>query len=282
MNKPMEVTKNKIISPIKRYGGKSYLAKRIIDKMDRRPIFVEGFCGSAIISLYLANEFDIHYCFDADPYIINFWQVLQTESGRLKKFLENTEYSEENFERAKNHIKIHEEGSGDQFWDAAMLFICNRMSRSADQKTFGWSDRLRRGMPEYISAYKSAIAGMEDVSSLIQYINFRCGKYIDLMIEYELNKNPQVTSYCDPPYLPETRVSKKSYGKYEMSEADHIDLLDFITRDCHGLTYLSGYNSSLYTAALAVYECFSWEVANSASQVKTKKPRKREALWKIG
>jgi DNA adenine methylase len=277
----MNCLKEKIISPLKQHGGKAYIAKKIISKMEFRDIFVEGFCATSITSLYLSRAyFTQMFCFDSNPFIINFWNVLQSEPDRLIKFLRNTEYGEANFERAKEHLRSHEDEPGEPFFDAAMFFIVNRMSRSADGKTFGWSDRLRRGMPEYISAYGSAVENLGDISRLIKYINFRHGKYIDLMVEYELHKNPNVLQYLDPPYLPETRISKNSYGRHDMTEDEHKDLLDFVTRDCQGLTYLSGYNSSLYTSALADYESFSWSVSNNSSQQKIK-PVKTEMLWKI-
>lgn len=276
----MILTGKRINSSLKIFGGKHYQINHIIPKVTYKPVFVEGFTGTAVISLNIDEEFDNHYCFDKNRFIISFWKTLQDEPGRLVRFLRNTEYSQENFERAKEYVRQHEDEPGEQFFDAAMFFVTNRMSRSADGKTFGWSDRLRRGKPEYISSYESAIDNLWYISHRIQNINFYCGEYIQLMYDLELYKNPNVVQYLDPPYLPETRVSKKAYGRHEMSVEDHKDLLDFLVRDCQCITYLSGYNSSLYTSALADYEIYSYTIANSASQAKVK-PRKTECLWKI-
>ena len=41
---------------------------------------------------------------------------------------------------------------------------------------------------------------------------------------------PATFFYLDPPYLPRTRTARKAYGPYEMTEADHRELLDVLLR----------------------------------------------------
>ncbi|MES9857820.1 MAG: DNA methylase [Sedimenticola sp.] len=54
--------------------------------------------------------------------------------------------------------------------------------------------------------------------------------------------------YCDPPYLLETRTSKRRY-RHEYSRQDHLDLLDLLkTLPCRVI--LSGYPSALYDSVL--------------------------------
>ena len=250
--------------------------------MEYRNSFIEGYSGSCSVSLNINESFKYHICVDKDRDIINFWDILQLDykCGRLYKFLCNTEYSEENFEAAKKYLRDHSDEITDPFFHAAMYFICNRMSRSADMKTFGWSDRLRRGMPEYISAYTSAVSSLPLIADRIKNIEFVCSDYIQYMKDMQWNECRNVCSYIDPPYLKSTRVSKEAYGRYEMSDEDHNKLLYFITKCCRGITFISGYESLLYSSALAEHKKYIWEVANSSSQLKIK-PRKRECLWEV-
>ncbi len=54
--------------------------------------------------------------------------------------------------------------------------------------------------------------------------------------------------YCDPPYLIETRTSKRRY-RHEYSRQDHVDLLDLLkSLPCRVI--LSGYPSALYDGLL--------------------------------
>lgn len=245
--------------------------------MERRNRFIEGYCGTCVASLNIDETFETHICIDKDPAIINFWDVLKYNGNRLYRFLLNTEYSEENFNRAKEHLRTHQNDLGDRFCHAAMYFVSNRMSRSADMKTWGWSDRIRRGMPEYISAYQSAIESLPSISQRIKNIEFVCDDYIEYIM---WSDHVNFCAYIDPPYMHVTRSSCRPYGEYEYSDKDHLKLLYFITKCCKGLTYISGYESSLYNKELAGYKKYSWEVANSSSQLKIK-PRKRECLWEV-
>lgn len=254
------------------------MARPIISTMERRNSFIEGYCGTCVVSLNIDECFEYHICIDEDPAIINFWNILQVEGNRLYKFLANVEYSEENFQRAKKHLRDHPDVSGDLFFHSAMYFICNRMSRSGDMNTFGWSDRLRKGLPEYISAYKSAISSLPAITNKIKDIEFVCGDYIEYMQSMKWNEISNVCSYIDPPYMHSSRSSCRPYGVYEYSDEDHNNLLYFITKCCKGLTYIGGYSSPLYNDALAAYKQHSWKISNSASQKKNK-PIMNECLW---
>jgi len=54
---------------------------------------------------------------------------------------------------------------------------------------------------------------------------------------------PDTLFFVDPPYVPSTR-SKSGY-RHEMSEADHVALLDQL-RSVRGMVVLAGYPSKLY------------------------------------
>lgn len=62
--------------------------------------------------------------------------------------------------------------------------------------------------------------------------------------------------YIDPPYLPTTRSSMKGgmkYYRHEMSQDDHVQLLDQI-QNIQGMVLLSGYDSDLYNDTLIDWE----------------------------
>ncbi len=55
--------------------------------------------------------------------------------------------------------------------------------------------------------------------------------------------------YCDPPYLIETRTSKRRY-RYEYTKQDHLNLLELL-KSLPWRVILSGYRSALYDGMLA-------------------------------
>lgn len=82
---------------------------------------------------------------------------------------------------------------------------------------------------------------------------------------------PEWLVYLDPPYLPETRVRRRLY-RYEMTKAQHVELLKIATRLRCGVM-ISGYWSTLYGEALR-----GWSVARR--RVRTRGGSWRtEHLW---
>jgi DNA adenine methylase len=82
--------------------------------------------------------------------------------------------------------------------------------------------------------------------------------------------------YCDPPYLHETRTAKSVYA-YEMTDADHRELLDMLRR-VKGKVMLSGYPSTLYDHALTGWTRHMFDLPNNAAGG-AKKERETEVVW---
>ena len=74
--------------------------------------------------------------------------------------------------------------------------------------------------------------------------------------------------YCDPPYLLQTRTSKRRY-RFDYREQDHIELLELLkTLPCQII--LSGYPSSLYDNRLNEWHTTQLQVMNQGG-VRTEK-----------
>ena len=77
--------------------------------------------------------------------------------------------------------------------------------------------------------------------------------------------------YLDPPYLLSTRRSGPLY-RYEMTEAQHVELLDVIRRlPC--LVAISGYWSPLYASALQQWRSISFNAVTRGGKIA------KEYLW---
>ncbi len=86
---------------------------------------------------------------------------------------------------------------------------------------------------------------------------------------------PDTLFYVDPPYLHATRRLSGAVYRYEMREADHIELLDAL-RALKGYVVLSGYPNPLYDDALKGWRRVKKQThifANKGSGVRT------EVLW---
>lgn len=77
--------------------------------------------------------------------------------------------------------------------------------------------------------------------------------------------------YCDPPYLHETR-SKLNLYRHEMSNADHVRLLD-ILKSLPCMVMISGYRSDLYIDTLEDWNSKTFQAMTRAGRTAT------EYLW---
>jgi site-specific DNA-adenine methylase len=92
------------------------------------------------------------------------------------------------------------------------------------------------------------VAGFSEISSSLQKVNDCAHRYLR---EYDYAGSELI--YCDPPYLIETRTSKRRY-RHEYSRQDHLDLLDLLkSLPCRII--LSGYPSALYDGMLEDWNC---------------------------
>jgi DNA adenine methylase len=83
--------------------------------------------------------------------------------------------------------------------------------------------------------------------------------------------------YMDPPYVPDTRGSGEAFGKFDMTEAQHRELLEVI-RGIQGKVMISGYACPLYESALSKWCRHEFDLPNNAAGGVLKR-RMTEALW---
>jgi hypothetical protein len=86
-----------------------------------------------------------------------------------------------------------------------------------------------------------------------------------------LRCGPEWLIYCDPPYLRETRSSRRRLYRCELTRDDHVRFLDACRR-LPALVMVSGYHSELYDLALS-----SWRVVEYSAM--TRGGARTEVLW---
>ena len=111
-----------------------------------------------------------------------------------------------------------------------------------------------------------------DVQSFWQHetdIDFITGDGINFLKTHPFQGNELV--YCDPPYLQSTRSGRQLY-RYEMTDEQHIDLLETIT-DLPCMVMISGYWSQMYADHLKNWNTASFEAMTRGGKTAT------EWLW---
>jgi len=259
--------------PIKRHGGKSYLAPKIRALMPKHTRYCEPFFGGGAVLLAGDGEGVAEYANDLDRELTNFWSALANEPWFtvFQRRASMTPFSEIEFDAAK---EVHCNGGIDPY-AAAAFFVRNRQSRQGLERDFATpTSRLRRGMNEQVSAWLSAVEGLPEFHARLKRVEIRCQDAKDFIKELD---SEETCFYCDPPYLHETRAGGREYGKCEMGDESHHNLLCCL-KLVKGKVLLSGYRSAMYDDHLKKWRRVDFEIPNQASS-KREKEIKTECVW---
>jgi DNA adenine methylase len=271
--------------PLKTHGGKNYLAGWIISLMPRHRHYVEPYAGGLAVllardpedpSLWLEDSGDqggvSEVANDIDGPLTNFWRVVRDERlfPRFARQVEAVPLSRVEWEVAHEHVY-----GQDPVADAVAFFVNCRQSLAGRRKGFTslTRTRTRRHMNGGVSEWLSAVDGLPAVHARLRRVVVENMPALDLIRRED---DIGTLFYADPPYLPRTRTAPDVYV-HEMSEADHRELLDTVTR-CKGKVMLSGYANDLYDSTLAGWGRHTRDIANHASGAGTK-GRETEVLW---
>jgi DNA adenine methylase len=278
-----------LTQPIKRHGGKRYLADKIIDLMPPRvknpnaPAlddpgwvhYVEPYFGGGAVLLAQDPEGIGEVVNDIDYDLTNFFAVLRSEElfPKFQRQAESMPCSSMEFDIAETTLRESECAVA----KAVAFFVRNRQSRQALGKDFATlaKTRTRRGMNELPSAWLGAIEGLPEIHARLQRVVILND---DAMKVIRQQDGPRTLFYLDPPYCHSTRTVTDAY-QHEMTEMDHRALLELIG-SIEGRFLLSGYRSALYDEFANHFEWrrVDFEIDNKAGSGDTKR-KMVESVW---
>lgn len=260
--------------PFKIHGGKRYLASWIIQNMPEgveQFDYMESHCGAISVLLNKPKSSGKEVINDLDQGVVSILKCLRDTPDHFIKKLKNTTYSERVFNRELKRLEAKE--FEDVFDRAVCEFIVRRMSRGGLKAAFAWSERKRGGQPGDVNAWETIISMLPDIAERIQDVFIFNKSSVEVINAFNYEN---MLLYCDPPYVPESRVSKDAY-EIEMTTDDHISLATALN-NFKGKVILSGYPSTLYKRLYKDWRCVKKKVANHSSQQKVKSI-KIECLW---
>ncbi len=256
--------------PVKWYGGKRYLAKRIIEQFPPHRIYLEPFGGAASVLLN-KEPVEVETYNDIDLRISRLFRVLR-EQGR--KFIARaglTPYSQVEFDAAAEYPL-----DASDVDMAVCDFIRWRQSFAGQGKSWSFTKaRARGGMAGDVNAWWTAIEGLPATIDRLRRVQILCQSAFDAIPRFD---HPDALIYCDPPYVHSTRGegARRVYHA-EMSDDEHICLAALL-RKCKAAVAISGYESTLYCDLYDGWRKVVFDIANHAAKGKSK-ARERECLW---
>lgn len=228
-------------------GGKISHLNWLLPLLPQTDIYVEPF-GGCMAALLNKKKSPIEVYNDLNSEVYNLFKVIREDLPELKRRLDSTLFSREEFRVAAAGIE-----NCDDVEKARLFFIKllqARLCNPTNKLTEGWwnfSTNRNRGrlaarfnMPQGVSRFIGKVNMLSDIADRIRQIQIENYPAIRVL---ELYDSPNTLFYVDPPYPHESRTKHNIY-KYEMSEKDHRDLAAKLN-DVKGLVAVSGYECDL-------------------------------------
>jgi len=230
------------------YGGKGHMAKWIVSHLPKPVpgmVYVEPFAGAASVFWHLPQPYPVEVLNDRDEKIVALFRVLQdpVKFERLAHRLIWTPYALSEFRKALNLLASGALSEEDLAW--AFFTIQNQGFSGAAKSEGQWSRALisNRDMAGTTNRWRGRLKSLQIWHDRLTRVQIDCRDALEVICYWD---SLQTVFYCDPPYVPHTRVkgSREMYA-HEYSESDHQALMETLL-NVKGQVYLSGYASPLH------------------------------------
>lgn len=246
------------------HGGKWLLAPWILEHFPAHQVYVEPFGGAASVLMRKARSYAEIYN-DLDGDVVNLFRVLRSDRAaalvdaiRLTPF-SRTEFTEayhetaDDFERARRLIIRSFQGFGSNGHNKLTGFRANS-NRSGTTPAHDWVN-----YPDSLAQVVKRLEGVTIESK-------------DAWAVMDQHDAATTLHYVDPPYVMDTRADSGADYAHEMTDEDHVVLLQRLP-SLEGMVVLSGYPHSLYDDALS-----GWRRVEKVALADGAK-RRTEVLW---
>ncbi len=247
----------KIKIPVRRYGGKSYIAQWIVSLMPEHETYVEPFVGSGAV-FFAKPPSQAEFLNDKEQRIINVFRQIQQRPFELAAVLWATPYSQEGWRDARETDLAEAQdymARSVQFYAGNTGTSTFSVDRGAANKNKAhvWADWFQRILP--------AAARLKDAQLL-------CGEAVELVDRFA--DKPNCLFYVDPPY-------EGHESEYEQKVS--WDDLEAALKRVKGKVMISGYENS--SSRFADWHCETKMVTTRrrTGAHKMKADRKLECVW---
>jgi DNA adenine methylase len=259
--------------PFGYYGAKQRIARQIIDSLPPHNAWVEGFCGSAALTLAKSPS-PIEIINDADGQIVNLFEQLRNNADALCRAIALTPYAREEFENARN---IKEDL--DPLERARRFLVSTMMTVNGtigpQRCGFSFSDSYVRSDKEArVSRWYNLPGRLAKVVERLRGVRVENRDACELLNMFV--DRPASLVYLDPPYF----VKRQFEYVIDANNRDfHIKLLT-ICKKARCMLLISGYNNDLYTETLTPDEGWTKRTIETHTRDTTGKDYSRtEVLW---
>ena len=224
------------------YGGKFSHLDFLIPLLPRDAThFCDVFGGSAAVLLNV-EPYAVETYNDIDSELVNFFQTLRNQRGKLVKAIGLTPFSREELKLACQTAEIVS-----KLERARRFYIRARQTRTGLAQTSSegrWAHCVltsRAGMAGAVSRWLGSVEGLPEIAQRLQRVQIENAPAVEVIQRYD---TPETLFYVDPPYVHSVRGDTSAYG-FEMTDEAHRELADCLN-SIRGRAVLSGYRTDLY------------------------------------
>ena len=248
---------------VKYPGAKWGVASWVISFFPPHHSYLEPFFGSGAV-LFNKPRSNIETVNDLDGAV---FRCIREDPKRLAREIYFTPYSRE------VHIASYQEDIlACPFASAAKFLVkCNQgYGFRTNESRVGWKNDIAARERAYAAKYWTDLPEVIlQAAERLRDVQIECRPALEVIQRFNF---PNVLIYADPPYVRSSRSCGSKQYRHEMTDADHLALLD-VLRAHRGPVLLSGYDSGLYREALK-----GWRREERMALCQTSTYRK-EVLW---
>lgn len=247
-------------------GAKWSLKEWIISHFPHHHSYLEPFFGSGAV-LFNKPRSNIETVNDLDGDVVNLFECIRKDPEKLGRMVYYTPYSRQVYETT-----FSAETPAGHFERAAWFLIkCNQgHGFRTNEILVGWKNDVQGRERAYAAKNWTELPEViSQAAERLRGVQIECRTAVEVIARFNAEN---VLIYCDPPYVLSARSGGKRQYKHEMTDEDHLKLLD-VLKSHRGPVLISGYPSELYGRELR-----DWyrETTTATDQLSR---RRQEVLW---
>ncbi len=218
-------------APFPWWGGKRWLAPKIVELMPPHDTYVEVFGGSGAV-LFYKTPAELEVYNDINGSLVNFMRVLRERPEDLQQALTLTPYARDELEACRS-----DDGADDL--ERARRFYVRVYGSFGGQEGAGWSFNVEARVK--VDAFANAVDRLHTCAQRLRRVQVDSLDWRDCLKTYDRSTT---CFYLDPPYVLDTRTGGKAY-LHEMTDRDHRDFV-VACAELKGDAVISGYEHPIY------------------------------------
>lgn len=245
-----------VSSPVSYFGGKAFLAQRLVSSFPKHRHYVEP-CGGSLAVLLAKPRSHMETVNDLDGHLMTFWRVLCERTSELEKACFLTPHS-----RAERELAYAITEDLDELEVARRVWVALTQGRTGSITRTGWRHNAAATstpMPVTLQRYARRLA---PAAARLQGVSLECRPAVEVVESYGHERSSLL--YVDPPYITDHGVRRGGEYRVEMrSPKRHTELLDACLA-ADAAVVISGYGNEVYDTTLA--DWYRYEIPSQTQQ----------------